>query len=368
MNRALSDTGISPVSTVTIGSTGVRRRVFVHSLLGAVVLGGLASCARGARSGPTLALDAPLPTTVPPDTGLSITSYQGQQELQLKLAGLADHLPFTVTSWPSLSAGPDVINAFRARSLDIASNAGIPPIQAQFQGYPARIVAVEITRSPKYIFATKPGSDIRQVADFRGKKIAFSQGQAQGPMVLRAIRKAGLADSEISLIPLTSDQFFTALQSGQVDVAPLSIQTAPAYFTRYARDGARRINTDVVDLLTVLWSPVEVLENPAKAAAIAAFIPLWAQALVWVDQHKEQWATDFYVDTQNISPDQARTVMDLTSRPVFPPSWDEAITWEQQTADLLAQAGFIHPYQVDALFDRRFETLAAHAVPDAYRK
>jgi sulfonate transport system substrate-binding protein len=91
-----------------------------------VALGGMSACARGGRTGPTLALNAPLPTTVPPATGISITSYQGQQQLQLKLAGLADHLPFRVTSWPSLSAGPDVINAFRAGSLDVATNEWSP--------------------------------------------------------------------------------------------------------------------------------------------------------------------------------------------------------------------------------------------------
>ena len=344
------------------------RRVLLRSLLSTAALGGLAACARGGRTGPTLALNAALPTRVPTATTLSITSYQGQQQLQLKLAGLADHLPFEVTSWPSLNAGPDVINAFRAGSLDVATNAGIPPIQAYFQGYQTKIVAVQITRSPKYVFATKPNSDIYQVADFRGKKLAFSQGQAQGAVLLRALAKAGVTDSDVSLVPLTSNQFFTALQSGQVDIAPLSIENAPQYFTRYANNGARQITTDVLDLLTVLWSPVEVLEDPAKAAAIAAFVPLWAQGLVWVDQHKPQWATDFYVNTQNISSAQATTITNLTSRPVFPSSWDEAIRWEQQTVDLLAKAGFIHSFPVGTLFDRRFETLAARAVPADYRK
>lgn len=367
MSRALTRTG-SVVSGDSRGWPGISRRTFARSIIGTAALGALSGCARGSDTGPKLALDAPLPSAVPPGTELSIASYEAQQQLQLKLAGIADRLPCKVGSWPSLSAGPDVINAFRARSVDLATNAGIPPIQARFQGYQAKIVAVELTPEPKYVFATKPGSDVHQVSDFRGKKLGFSQGQAQGPVLLRAIAAAGLTAADVTLVPLVSTQFFTALQSGQVDVAPLSITTSPAYFDQYERDGARAITTDAVDLLTVLWSPVEVLQDPAKAAAIAAFIPLWAQGLTWLDQHKQQWAQEYYVKTQNISPAQADNIMNLTSRPVFPPSWAEAIAWEQQTADLLAGAGFIKPFAVDSLFDRRFENLAAPAVPDDYRK
>lgn len=76
-------------------------------------------------------------------------------------------LPFKVSSWPNIAAGPDVINAFRAGSLDVATNAGIPPIQAHYQGFDAKIVAINITRKPSYVFATKPGSDIRTVQDFK---------------------------------------------------------------------------------------------------------------------------------------------------------------------------------------------------------
>src|ERR1044071_4853498 len=120
---------------------------------------------------------------VPAGTSLKISSYQGVQQLQFKLAGLTD-LPFEVSSWANIGAGPDVINAFRAKSLDVANNAGIPPIQAHYQGFDAKIVAINLTRRPNYLFATKPGSDIRTVADFKGKKLAFSQGQAQGVVLL----------------------------------------------------------------------------------------------------------------------------------------------------------------------------------------
>ncbi|MGH6654648.1 MAG: ABC transporter substrate-binding protein, partial [Actinocrinis sp.] len=298
---------------------------------------------------------------------LSIASSTGQQELELKLAALLDHLPFTVSAWPNVGAGPDVINAFRSHSLEVANNAGIPPIQAHYQGFDARIVAVDLTRKPIYIFATAPHSTIRTVADFRGRRLAFSQGQAQGVVLLRALRQAGVKYSDVDLVPLTSNQFLTALQAGQVDIAPLAISQVPSYLTRYGSDGAHTVATDVVDRLNILWTPASVLADADKAAAIAAFIPLWAKAMIWTYENPQTWEQKYYVDTQNVTLDQAKGIVALTSKPLFPPNGDEAIAWEQETADLLAEGGFVKKFKADVLFDRRFEYLAANAVPATYR-
>jgi sulfonate transport system substrate-binding protein len=345
----------------------MHRRAFIQALLGTGAALGLSSCAVAAAQSTPLATDSPLASAVPSGASLSIASYTGLEQLQLKLAGLLDKLPFTVSAWPSIGAGPDVINAFRARSLEVANNAGIPPIQAHYQGFDARIVAVDLTRKPGYVFATKPGSDIHAVADFRGKRLAFSQGQAQGVVLLRALKKAGLKYSDVTLVNLTSNQFLTALQAGQVDIAPLAISQLPSYLSRYASDGARAITTDVVDLLNVLWAPTSVLADKAKAAAVAAYVPLWAKGQVWVWENPEVWEQEYYVKNQNITLAQAKGIIALSSKPLFPPSWDEAIAWEQETIDLLAAGGFVKSFKADVLFDRRFEHLASDAVAAQYR-
>ncbi|MFF7351537.1 MULTISPECIES: ABC transporter substrate-binding protein [Streptomyces] len=346
----------------------MHRRVFLTSLLGASAAVGLSGCAKGDASADTSgAATKPLADKVPAGTSLKIASYLGQQQLQFKLAKLPA-LPFTVSNWLNIGAGPDVINAFRAKSLDLANNAGIPPIQAHYQGFGAKIVAIDITRKPNYLFATKPGSDIRTVGDFKGKRLAFSQGQAQGVVLLRALKQAGLKYDEVKLVPLTSNQFFTALQSGQVDVAPLANSQAPAYLKQYEAKGARSIPTDVVDLLNLLWAPQSVLNDPAKAAAVAAYIPQWAKGQVWQYEHPDVWNEEFYVKTQNLTLQQAQGITRLANKPLFPPRWDEAIKWEQETADLLAEGGFVKKFDVSSLFDHRFESIAAKAVPEEYRK
>ncbi|MFF4354314.1 ABC transporter substrate-binding protein [Streptomyces sp. NPDC001530] len=352
----------SPVS-------GVDRRLFLTSLLGAAAgVAGLSGCAQSSAATESKgASSAPLADKVPSGTSLKIASFQNTQQLQFELAKL-DDLPFKVSSWVNIGAGPDVINAFRAKSLDLANNAGIPPIQAHYQGFDAKIVAINITRKPNYLFATKPGSDIQSVEDFKGKKLAFSQGQAQGVVLLRALKKAGITYDDVELVPLTSNQFLTALQSGQVDIAPLANSQAPAYLQQYKSKGAHTIATDVVDLLNLLWAPTSVLGDSAKAAAVAAYIPYWAKGQVWTYEHPDTWNEEFYVKTQNLTLAQAQSISELANKPLFPPSWDEAIKWEQETADLLAEGGFVKKFDVSSLFDHRFEDIAAKAVPAEYRR
>ncbi|MBL1105043.1 ABC transporter substrate-binding protein [Streptomyces sp. 5-8] len=346
----------------------MHRRTFLMSALGASAAAwGVGGCANGSAAADAGAATEPLAATVPAGTSLKIASYQGVQQLLSRLAKLPE-LPFTVSDWVNIGAGPDVINAFRAKSLDLSANAGIPPIQAHYQGFDAKIVAIDLTRKPNYLFATKPGSDIRTTRDFKGRKLAFSQGQAQGVVLLRALKQAGLAYDEVTLVPLTSNQFLTALQSGQVDIAPLANSQAPAYLKQYEAKGARVIETDVVDLLNLLWAPQSVLNDPAKAAAIAAYIPRWAKGQVWQYEHPDVWNREFYVKTQNLTLAQAEAVTKLANKPLFPPRWDEAIKWEQETADLLAEGGFVKKFDVSSLFDHRFEPLAAKAVPEEYRR
>ncbi|MFF1295528.1 MULTISPECIES: ABC transporter substrate-binding protein [unclassified Streptomyces] len=350
-------------------TSGIDRRLFLTSLVGAAAgVAGLSGCAESsAATGGKGASTAPLADKVPAGTSLKVSSYSNTQQLQFKLAKLGE-LPFKVSSWVNVAAGPDVINAFRAESLDLANNAGIPPIQAHYQGFDAKIVAINITRKPNYVFATKPGSDIRSVEDFRGKKLAFSQGQAQGVVLLRALKKAGLKYDEVKLVPLTSNQFLTALQSGQVDIAPLGNTQSPAYISQYGSKSARLVTTDVVDLLNLLWAPAAVLNDEAKAAAVAAYIPFWARGQVWAYENPDIWNEEFYVKTQNLTLAQAQSISALANKPLFSPSWDEAIRWEQETADLLAEGGFVKKFDVSSLFDHRFEGIAAKSVSEEYRK
>ncbi|KAA9149411.1 PhnD/SsuA/transferrin family substrate-binding protein [Amycolatopsis acidicola] len=336
------------------------RKPLVLAVAAALAAAGCASGAGAAK------LTAQVSDTVPQGTSLSVAVHT--TEVQLKTTGEVGKLPFTVTDWPVVQAGPDVIQAFRAHAVDVATNAGIPPIQAHGTGLDAKIVAVQWKQQPQYQLATAPGSDVRALGDLRGKKIAFSPGQAQGVVVLRTLEQLGLTKNDVQLVELNSPQFLTALQSKQVDVAPLAEPTLTKYLTQYGKDGARGVVTPAVDALTILWAPTDVLADPAKAAAIKAFIPYWARSQVWAWENPAQWRDAYYVKDQQVSPADGQRIIDSSEKPVFPASWDAAIKWEQETVDLVSKWGYFGgSFDAGDLFDRRFESVASASVPAAYR-
>ena len=342
----------------------VHRRTLLAGLLGATTLG-LAGCG-DAASGVELAAAQPLPTAVDANTSLVLSLHQ--TEVALKASGEIGKLPFKVSQWPNISAGPDVIQGFRARSIDLATNAGIPPIQAAAINVDARIVAVQTKQKPLYVYATAPGNPVRDLTDLRGKKIGFSQGQAQGLVVLRTLKEQGLKPSDVQLVALPSTKFLVALQSRQIDIAPLAEPSLTKYLSQYGKDGATAIPMTAVDYLTILWAPAEVLADSAKVAAIRAFIPFWARSKVWAWENKDKWLDAYYVKDQQVSAADAKRIGDTEEKPVFPRNWDKAAAWQKESADLLVEGGFIRPVDAEKLFDRRFQTIAADAVPAAYQE
>ncbi|GIF14518.1 ABC transporter substrate-binding protein [Actinoplanes teichomyceticus] len=343
----------------------LNRRTLLGGLLGVTALG-LAGCGGDDAAAANLTASDPLPTTVDPATELVISIHTTQVALQA--AGEIDKLPFKVKDWPNISAGPDVIQGFRARSIDLAANAGIPPIQAAAINVDARIVAVQTKKEPQYTYVTAPGNPVAGITDLRGKKIGFSQGQAQGLVVLRTLKEQGLTPKDVELVALPSTKFLVALQSKQIDVAPLYEPSITKYLSEYGKDGATQFPMTAVDYLTILWAPGEVLADSAKVAAIRAFIPIWARSTVWRWENQKKWLDAYYVKDQGVSAADAQRIGATEHKPHFPRRWDKAVAWQKESADLLVEGGFIKPIDAEKLFDRRFETIAADAVPAEYQE
>jgi sulfonate transport system substrate-binding protein len=358
-NYQLPDCNLSP-SKETMRT--LFRRVSLAAAVALIVTASATACMTSGVG--DTSLDAALPTEVPPGTSLRASV----DATRVYLEAADQKLPFTVSEWPVVSAGPDVIDAFRGDALDVASNAGVPPIQAHATGLDAKIVGVKVRSRPTFQLATAPGVGGTTVQDLRGKKIGFSPGQAQGVVVLRTLAAAGIPLDAVTLVELRSPQFLTALQGKQIDVAPLDGTTLAKYLNQYRSEGATAIKTDAIDALSILWAPTKVLQDSAKLAAVAEFVKFWARGEVWTWEHPEEWIQKYYVQTKELTPAEGRIVLEQEGKPYFPPKWNDAINWEQETIDLVTKSGwFGQSFPAEELFDRRFEKIAAEAVGEDYR-
>jgi sulfonate transport system substrate-binding protein len=319
-------------------------------------------------AGPTLRLDAPIPDHVPP--GVKLIIGDPMTELVLEHTGWVKDLPFKV-QWAHITGGPAVTEAFHAKALDVGASADIPPIHAIWVGIPVKMIAVRFRKDPQdhpsYFLGVAPKSNIRTLADLRGKRIAFSPGQVQGEVVLRSLEAAHLTQKDVKLVELPStggDLYINALIGGLVDVAPIGAGAAAKhYIDGYGSQGARLIrHSNVRDDLTDLYVRTETLEDPGKAAALRQYIKFWGRAQDWIATHPDEWAQIYYVKNQGLSPQDARYVMQVTGQPDIPANWNEAIALQQASIDLMARETHRPAFAAATLFDRRFETVPADAI------
>lgn len=338
--------------------------VIHRAALAAVLLLGLAACGNE-QAGATLELSAALPDQVPSGTTIRI----GDPAVQaiLGAAGLDKELADAgvKVEWANISGGPQSIQAFRADKLDCSSVADIPSLFAAWTGTSTKIifqsVVVDPLKFPIYQLGVAPGVSVTSLADLRGKKIAYSAGQAQGALVLRVLKQAGLSQKDVQLVELTStgDSYVTSLGTKAVDVAPLGAQLVKVYQAKYP--GATAIGTGIRDDASTVYCLTSSLQDAAKAAAFKIYVSVRTKALLWQNDHPDEYAKLYYQDSQGLTATDARQVVTLYGLKGIPATWDNALTRLQETADLLATEQKHDKLDVTTLVDRRFEAVETAA-------
>jgi sulfonate transport system substrate-binding protein len=103
-------------------------------------------------------------------------------------------------------------------------------------------------------------------------------------------------------------------------VAPLPAgATAKHYLERFASSGAKVIAPGPArDDFMCLFVRQETLEDPAKAAALRAYIRLWGRAQAWMNAHPDEWAQAYFVKDQRLSPDDARYAREASGQADVP--------------------------------------------------
>jgi sulfonate transport system substrate-binding protein len=340
--------------------------VAIAAAVGIVIVAGPHRSQTANAGAAALSFEAPLPKDTP--AGVTLTIGDPTTQKVLEHTGWISQLPFKV-KWAKITGGPGVTEAFHARALDVGSSADMPPIHATWVGIPVKIIAVRLRQDPLdhplYALAVGPKSGIRSLADLRGKRIAFSPGQVQGEVVLRTLAAERLTAKDVSLVELPStggDLYVNALVGGLVDAAPIGLTQAKRYLDKFGASGAQVLpHPPFRDDLTVLYVRQETLQDPAKAAALRAYVALWARAAEWVRAHPDEFARIYYEQDQGLSPEEARYTVKSGGDADIPGDWSTAIKLEQTAADVMGRQTKRPAIAADTLFDRRFEPVAADA-------
>jgi sulfonate transport system substrate-binding protein len=95
----------------------------------------------------------------------------------------------TVT-WSEFPAGPPMLEALSAGSIDFGYTGEAPPIFAQAAGTPLLYVAYDPWSPKAEAIVVPKDSSIKSVADLKGKKVAFAKGSNTNFLVVAALEKS----------------------------------------------------------------------------------------------------------------------------------------------------------------------------------
>jgi sulfonate transport system substrate-binding protein len=254
------------------------RRFLLRTALPAVLGGFLVRLSAAHAAGPE---------AKPAEVRLDWATYNPSSLVLKKFGWLEEALGKDATQVRWLySAGSNKANeAISSGSADLASTAGAAALLARTNGVPLK--TVYLFSKPEWTALVVPkGSPLTSVAQLKGKKVAATRGTDPFFFLLRALREAGLQQSDVEIVNLQHSDGRLALERGNVDAwAGLDPHMAAAELRSGARLLYRNIDFNTFGTLNVREAFVD--KYPATVATV---LQQYERARLWVLAHPEEAA------------------------------------------------------------------------------
>jgi len=265
---------------------------------------------------------------------LAVLKAQGTLEQALSAQGYQ-------VSWREFQAGPQLLEALNAGSIDVGYTGSPPPIFAQAAGIDLVYLGAEPASEAVEAILVPTASPIHDVAGLKGRKVAVQKGSSANFLLVAALEKAGLSFKDIQPVYLPPADARAAFVNGSVDAWVVW----DPYLAAIQQSQPVRVLADYQGLLHAN-SFYEGSRRFADAhpAAIRLLLAELARAGAWANAHKPEMtrilAAQIGLPETVIASWQARTGYGATA--LTP----EIIATQQQTADIFKAQGLI-PRAVD---------------------
>ncbi len=141
---------------------------------------------------------------------LTLVKARGGLEERLKPLGVS-------VKWTEFQAGPPLLEALNAKSIDIGRTGDTPPVFAQAANSPLVYIGGGTAKERSSGIVVPTNSSIQTLADLKGKRVAFTKGSSANFLIVKALKSAGLKFSDIQPVNLTPADARAAFEQGKVD-------------------------------------------------------------------------------------------------------------------------------------------------------
>ncbi len=266
-------------------------------------------------------------------------------------SGVLQDAPYTV-SWKQFPAGTPVVEAVNAGALDIGLQGDGPVLFLAAQGAPVKVIGIYRDSPDSVVLLAGPHTQIKTVADLRGKTVAVTRGGWSQQLVQAALTSAGLPLDAVKYSYLASVDSAAALQAGKVDATA----TWEPYVTRLRQAGAKTVVTarGLIAAQSYLSTTQKVIDS--KRELLGDFVQRYQRAREWSladHRHIERYA-DVWAARSRVDPKLAHQWFS-TSRIRYEPLTNDAIAEAQKSVDDFVKTGTLTKgFDVSSLFDTSF--------------
>lgn len=283
--------------------------------------------------------------------GLRVGDQSGLVQALLHAAG-EDRAAGYSLNWHPFTAGPALLEALSAGAVDVGVVGNAPPVFAQAGGFAIRIIGVADGAQNNNALLVPQTSDVRKIADLKGKRVAVAKGSSGHYLLLAALRQAGLEARDVNLAYVSPVDAQNAFLNGHLDAWAVwypYVGQAIARGARVLADGSAWPETG----LSFTVANVQALDDPRRAEQLSDLLSRLARAQAWATAHPVEWGKALAETTRLPLP----LVQDMLSHQnlQFVPISPAIIALQQRLADTFVEARLIpRPIQVEAIFDARF--------------
>jgi sulfonate transport system substrate-binding protein len=182
---------------------------------------------------------------------LALLRANGKLDARLAKEGVA-------VKWVEFPGGPQLLEALNAGSIDFGNTGETPPVFAQAAGADFVYLANEPVAPAGEAILVPKNSTIKTVAELKGKKIALNKGSNVHYLLVRALKQAGVAWSDIQPVYLTPADARAAFQNGNVDAwviwDPYQAAAEKQLEARTLRDGTGLVDNYQFYLARRTWA------------------------------------------------------------------------------------------------------------------
>lgn len=253
----------------------------------------------------------------------------------LKAQGTLEKSGQTI-KWIEFPAGPQMLEALNAGSIDFGSTGAPPPVFGQAAGIDLLYVAAEPAPVSSEAIVVPSNSRLRSVAELKGKRVAFQKGSGSHFLLAAALQKAGLKMANIQPIYLAPADARAALVSGSIDAwvvwDPYLASAQQSYGVRVLSDYTGLPQANGVYLASRRF----VTQSPRALAALLAQV---AATGAWANAHPVE-VSAILAPQMGLPPAIVATWQRRTRYGAVPVSPAIAAN-QQRVADLFFQQGLL---------------------------